>query len=324
MSILKKREEFRPFEYSQAYEFTKAQNNHHWTHSQIDVDSDLTQYHTEFTDAEKHGINTVLKLFTRYELHVGSYWTDVIYKRFPKPEIQMMAQVMGAMEVEHALFYDKLNQALGLDTKEFHLSFLDDPSMKKRDKFIGKMLKKGSEGSLEDLAVALATFSMIEGVVLYSSFAFLLSFQQQNKGKLKNVAGTGLAYSVRDEALHSDAGSWLFNTLVTEENLNLSKISTKIQKVCTEVYDLEKSIIENIFSKGSIEGITDRQLKNFVKSRINKKLRDINLEIFEKVSYNPIKKWFYKSINSIEFSDFFNQNPSSYSNHWNFGKIQKW
>lgn len=315
---------FRPFEYNRAYEFTKAQNEHHWTHSEIDVDSDLTQYHTEFTEAEKHGINTVLKLFTRYELRVGNYWTDVIYNRFPKPEIQMMAQVMGAMEVEHALFYDKLNQSLGLDTKEFHLSFLDDPAMKKRDKFIGKMLDKGRNGNDEELALALATFSFVEGVVLYSSFAFLLSFQQQSKGKLKNVAGTGLAYSVRDENIHADAGSWLFNTFIEEYGIDRTKLQKQIEKVAKESYALEKEIIENIFSKGNIEGITERQLKNFVKSRINKKLKDIGMKPFEKVSYNPISKWFYKVINAIEFSDFFNQNSSSYSNHWNFSKIKGW
>ncbi len=314
---------FRPFEYPKAYEFTKAQNNHHWTHSGIDVDSDLTQYHTEFTEAEKHGINTVLKLFTRYELRVGNYWTDVIYNRFKKPEIQMMAQVLGAMEVEHALFYDKLNEAIGLNTEEFHLSFLDDPSMKARDKFIGDMLDLGKEGSDEDLAVALATFSFVEGVVLYSSFAFLLSFQQQAQGKLKNVAGTGLAYSVRDEALHADAGSWLFNTLVEEYDLDRKKIQKRIEKVAKESYQLEKNIIENIFSKGSIEGITERQLKNFVKSRINKKLKDIGMEQFEKVTYNPISKWFYKVINAVEFSDFFNQNSTSYTNDWNFGRIKE-
>jgi len=315
---------FRPFEYPEAYEYTKAQNNHHWTHSEIDVDSDLTQYHTEFTDSEKHGINTVLKLFTRYEIRVGNYWTDVIYNRFPKPEVQMMAQVMGAMEVEHALFYDKLNQALGLDDEEFHLSFMEDKSMKKRDKFIGNMLNKGRTGTDEELAVALATFTFVEGVILYSSFAFLLSFQQQANGKLKNVAGTGLAYSVRDEGMHADAGSWLFNTFVKEYDLDREKLHKAIMKIARESYEIEKEIIANIFSKGTIEGITERQLKNFVKSRINKKLKDIGMPQFEKVTYNPIAKWFYKAINAIEFSDFFNQGSSSYSNHWNFGKVEKW
>lgn len=649
MPIKDKRENFRPFEYDKAYEFTKAQNDHHWTHSEIEVDSDLVQYHTEFTEAEKHGINTVLKLFTRYELRVGNYWTDVVYNRFPKPEVRMMAQVMGAMEVEHALFYDKLNEAIGLNDKKFHLSFLDDPAMKKRDEFIGKMLNLGKSGNDEDLALALATFSLVEGVILYSSFAFLLSFQRQARGKLKNVAGTGLAYSVRDECLvegtevltpkgwvdlanittddkvaqydintkhisfvnpsrvvenyveeevinfsssklpinqtvtknhrmviessktgeskfvladkvnkssynyypvsgykkdgkaeltdlerfyiltqadgyvsdrytgercgtrpvsftfskerkvsrflmicnklnfnvkecnptepsgnskgkrsfkvdvplelfvnmknfdwvdlssvssswceqfieelskwdghipsdnkakyiyysstvksnvekvqaiaslcgkqavlsvqvddksdnfsdvfrlyihdkntkcgssveksneyykgyvrcvtvptgaflirykgsvsvtgnclHADAGSWLFNTFVDEYNIDRKIIEKRIKQVAKESYELEKQIIENIFSKGSIEGITERQLKNFVKSRINKKLNDIGIEQFEKVTYNPIAKWFYKVINSIEVADFFNQNSTNYSNHWNFGKIKKW
>ena len=177
MSLLDKRENFRPFEYDKAFDFLKAQNDHHWTHSQIEVDSDLVQYNTEFTEAEKHGINTVLKLFTTYEISVGDYWTDVIYKNFPKHEVRMMAQVFSGMEVEHALFYDKLNESLGLANKEFYLSFLQEKEMKSRMDFIGEKLMEGKSGKKEELALSLATFSFIEGVVLYSSFAFLMSFQ---------------------------------------------------------------------------------------------------------------------------------------------------
>ena len=325
LSLLDKREEFRPFEYEKAYKFVVDQNSHHWIHNEIEVDSDVAQYNTEFTDAEKHGITTVLKLFTKYETRVGNYWTDVIYNRFQKPEIQMMAQVFGAMEVEHALFYDKLNEALGLSTKEFHLSFMEDPSMLARDKFIGEMLNKGRNGSLEDLAIALGTFSMVEGVLLYSSFAFLLSFQQQAQAKLKNVAGTGLAYSVRDENLHAEGGSWLYNTLMKEySEIDKEKVEKKLVEIAKSSYEIEAMIIDNIFSKGKIEGITDTQLKNFVKSRINKKLKDINIDSIYEVSYNPIATWFYKVINSLEVADFFSQNSTSYTNNWNFSKIKEW
>lgn len=316
---------FRPFEYDRAFEFAKAQNDHHWTHSQIEVDSDLMQYNTEFTEAEKHGINTVLKLFTTYEINVGDYWTDVVYKHFPKHEIRMMAQVFSGMEVEHALFYDRLNEALGLSTKEFYLSFLEEPEMKKRMDFISEQLIKGKNKNDEDIALSLATFSFIEGVVLYSSFAFLMSFQNPPKNKLKNVF-TGLSYSVRDENLHAEADSWLFNTFIKEygDKLDKDKLNKMIYKVAEECYKSEVSIIDNIFKKGKIEGITDVQLKNFVQSRINRKLRDIKLEPIYEVSYNPVGKWFYKRINQIEMTDFFDRNPTSYNSNWNFNKIKVW
>jgi ribonucleotide reductase beta subunit family protein with ferritin-like domain len=317
------RENFRPFEYTKAFDFAKAQSDHHWTHSQIEVDSDLMQYNTEFLEAEKHGINTVLKLFTKYETHVANYWIDVVYRYFPKHEIRIMASTYAAIEAEHALFYDKLNNALGLSTKEFYLSFMEDPDMVKRMNFIEEKLNIAHSGKDEDLALSLATFSFIEGVVLYSSFAFLMSFQNPPKNKLKNVF-TGLSYSVRDEALHSDADSWLFNQFVKEYNIPLKKLEPTIIKMARECLKVEEKIIDNIFSKGKIEGITDVQLKRFVESRINKKLKDINIDPIYEVNYNPIGSWFYKKINQIEMSDFFDRSPTAYTSNWNFGKVQKW
>jgi ribonucleotide reductase beta subunit family protein with ferritin-like domain len=289
------------------------------------------QYNTEFTEAEKHGINTVLKLFTTYEVHVADYWIDVVYRWFPKPEIRQMAQMFSAMEAEHALFYDKLNNALGLSNKDFYLSFMKDPVMKQRMEFIDQMIEK-ADGSFypergesfeKNLALSLATFSFVEGVILYSSFAFLMSFQRPPKNKLKNVF-TGLSYSVRDEALHADADSWLFNTFIKEAGIDIKDIEGQIIDVAKTSYLLEDQIIDNIFSKGKIEGITDVQLKNFVKSRINKKLKDIGIKPIYEVKYNPVSSWFYRLINSIELTDFFDRSSTSYNNEWNFAKVKGW
>lgn len=309
--------------YDRALEFAKAQADHFWTANQIEVDGDLMQYNTEFTEPEKHGINTVLKLFTLYEIHVGNYWIDVIYKYFPQHEIRFAATTMASMEVQHGLFYDKLNDALGLSTKEFYLSFLEDPDMKKRMDFISKTLDKAHSGKDTDLAVSIAAFSFIEGVILYSSFAFLMSFQHAPKDKLKNTF-TGLSYSVRDEALHADLDSWIFNTFIKEYEIDLATIKPRIIKIAEEALAVEERIIDNIFSAGKIDGITDTQLKNFVKSRINKKLKDIGIEGIYEVSYNPVASWFYKKINQIEMTDFFDRSPTAYTNNWNFGKIKQW
>src|SRR3546814_9244700 len=57
-----------------------------------------------------------------------------------------------------------------------------------------------------DDLVSLGCFSLIEGAVLYSSFAFLKHFQTRGKNKLLNVV-RGINFSVRDENLHCVAGS---------------------------------------------------------------------------------------------------------------------
>lgn len=313
----------RPMEYQEFLDYAMAQANHFWTADQIEVKSDLMQYHTEFTDAERHGITTVLKLFTTYEIHVASYWIDVVYRYFPQHEVRFMATTFSGIETQHGLFYDKFGNATGQATKEFYLSFMEDPDMKRRMEFIQQQLDIAHSGKDEDLALSLATFSFIEGVVLYSSFAFLMSFQNAPKDKLKNTS-TGLAYSVRDENLHAEADSRLFTRFTTEYKVDREALEPKIIKIAKECYKVEEKIIDNIFSIGKIEGITDTQLKNFVKSRINKKLKDIGIEPIYEITYNPIAAWFYKRIGQIEMTDFFDRGSTFYTAKWNFGKIYGW
>lgn len=319
MNIFAPRLNFRPFEYPTAFSFQNAQSEHYWTHTDIEVDADLVGYKTDFTPEEQHGISTVLKLFTTYEVLVADYWVEVIYRWFPKPEIRAMAQTFSAIEAEHALFYDKLNNKLGLSTEEFYLEFTKDKAMQERVSLITEYINGATDE--RGVALSLAAFSFIEGVILYSSFAFLLSFQQAPKNKLKHIAA-GLKYSVRDEALHSDAGSWLFNTLTHESAL--TGLTEDILTIAEASYDIEEKIIDNIFSKGTIKGITAYQMKEFIKSRINLKLKDIGIAPLYKVEYNPISRWFYKTINAIEVTDFFDQRSSEYKNSWNFSKIDKW
>src|SRR5690606_37327839 len=65
-----------------------------------------------------------------------------------------------------------------------------------------------------EIARSLAIFSAFaEGVQLFSSFAILMSFSTRDM--LKGV-GQIVAFSVRDESLHSEAGCWLFRQLIKE------------------------------------------------------------------------------------------------------------
>ena len=50
---------------------------------------------------------------------------------------------------------------------------------------------------------------------MFSSFAILLSFKLRNL--LKGV-GQIVEWSIRDESMHSDAGCWLFRTLLKERS----------------------------------------------------------------------------------------------------------
>ncbi|MFF3673588.1 ribonucleotide-diphosphate reductase subunit beta [Streptomyces sp. NPDC002120] len=290
-------------DYPTAVEFADKQMDVFWHPNEINIEKDVQDLRVNMTPAETHGVVTTLKLFTLYELLVGNeYWAGRIKQDFPRPDIEFMATTFGFMEISvHARFYSKLNEALMLDTDEFYESYINDETLSSRIAFVNKMADD------KDTALAVAVFSMLEGAVLYSSFAFLKHFQSQGKNKLKNVC-SGINFSVRDENLHALAGAWLFNTLCEESGYDeerMADLHTGVVKAAETIYEHESRIVDMIFEKGQIDGIKAEDLKTFIKSRINLCLTNLNmLELYE-VKDNPVAEWFYKGINAYSFGDFF-------------------
>lgn len=307
------------FDYPEAIAFADAQSSIFWTAEEINVEKDIQDIRVNMTEAEAHGVITTLRLFTLYELVAGrDYWLGRVMKRFPRPDLQRMASTFGFFELNsHAPFYNKLNEALMLNTDEFYLSYVDDPLLKERMEFI-----EGVVCDQDDL-VSLGAFSMVEGAVLYSSFAFLKHFQSEGKNKLLNVV-RGINFSVRDENLHCEGGAWLQGQLKREIQA-LGQHSTqaeleltgKLIDVAIQLCEHELRIVDMIFEKGEMDGITKEQMKTFVKSRINICLQNLGIDPIYEVHNNIIADWFYKGINGITFHDFFTGTGNSYNRNWN-------
>lgn len=306
-------------DYPEACEFTDKQSAVFWPHNEVKVHKDKQDILVNMTEAERHGTITTLKLFTKYEQIIGDeFWLGFVFKKFPRPaDIQPMAALFGAMELAvHAKFYSKLNEELGLATDKFYNEYLEDEDLKARIEFL-----EGTIANKDDLR-ALGCFTFGEGAVLYSSFAFLKHFQSQGKNKLLNVV-SGINFSARDEALHSEAAAWLFRTLLQEmkdageiDEAYEQELKADIIKAAETVFLHEKAIIKKIFEKGKIEGVTDIQLEHFAQSRVNLCLRNLGYENLYKVEYNPVAEWFYKGINGYSSIDFFNSQGNQYSREW--------
>lgn len=307
-------------ETNEPVEFADKQLKIFWLPDEIKVEKDVQDVLVNFTEAEKHAVITTLKLFSIYETHAGDeYWGGRFKQMFDGAEFHRMASVFAMFELAvHAPFYNKINQLLHIDTPEFYMSYLDSEVLKERVKHIGEIIDD------PDDLVSLAAFSMVEGAILYSSFAFLKHYQSQGKNKLMNVV-RGINFSVRDENLHSLAGAWAFRYRLEKLKQELTPaafelhkmaIETKIRLVARKIYEHECQIIAMLFEKGKIEGITAHQLENFVQSRINECLKQLGFAKEYDVQYNPISSWFYKGINDYTFNDFFSGMGNQYHRNW--------
>lgn len=318
MARLNERKTSYTFDYPEALDFAQKQMSIFWTADEINVEKDIQDIRVNMTEAEAHGVITTLRLFTLYELVAGrDYWLGRVMRRFPRPDIERMAATFGFFELAvHAPFYNKINEALMINTDEFYMSYVDDPVLSDRMRFVEELVSGKSD------LMSLGAFSMIEGAVLYSSFAFLKHFQAKGKNKLMNVV-RGINFSVRDENLHCLAGAWLFRRLMDEklrafeiDEFDLSVLESNLRACAREVADHEFRIVDMIFEKGEMEGVTAEQMKTFVKSRVNLCLEQLGYAPEFEVSNNIVGEWFYDNVNSVQLHDFFTGIGSSYNRDW--------
>lgn len=301
--------------YTEPITFANKQLHIFWLPDEIKLEKDIQDIIVNFSGSERHGVITTLKLFSLYETHAGDeYWGERFKTMFDGAEFHRMASVFSMFELAvHAPFYNKINQLLHIDTPDFYLSFLENKTLKSRLEHIRAIIDD------KDDALSLAMFSLVEGVVLYSSFAFLKHFQSQGKNKLMNLV-RGINFSLRDENLHSIAGAWCFRLKYKDFDFEeRSLLRKRIKDEAIVLFEHEQEIIKDIFSQGKIEGITELQMINFVKSRINECLHELFQKEYEplyEVKYNPIAEWFYKSINDYSFNDFFSGVGNQYHRNW--------
>ena len=303
------------YDYPAAVEAAEAQAEIFWLPTEPKVEKDLHCLKTELSPSELHGVMTTLKLFTLYEQVAGNeYWGGRFMRMFPRPDFQRMAQAFANMEINvHSPFYQRVDKLLGLDNDEFYSSFTDDPVLSERMNFLDSIV------SSKDDLLSVAAFSLVEGAILYSSFAFLMSFQANGKNKLQNIHA-GLTFSVKDENLHSEGGAWAFRTLLSEKEADgyagHDALYENIKAAANTIYEHEVKIIEMIFAKGEISGITDSDLRLFVKHRINLCLSKLGMEPIFVEAKSPVQDWFYKMIGGEAQHDFFVKIGSSYNRNW--------
>lgn len=308
MSLLTPRPTYAPFEYEQAYKYWELQQQSHWLHTEISMAGDINDWKMSLNDGERQLVGHVLKGFTQSEVFIQEYWSQQVAKWFKKPEIQMMCASFASFESIHAVSYAYLNQSLGL---EDFSAFLHEPTAKaKIDRLVSTRGKSKSE-----IARSLAIFSAFnEGVNLFSSFAILLNFSRFNKMK---GLGQIIAFSIKDETLHSNAGCWLFRTLVHEyPELWTDELKKDIYDAARLTIALEDDFIDKAFEVGGTEGLTKDDMKAFIRHRANTKLHDLGLKSnWRNIDREAVERmsWFDVLSAGVSHADFFAQRVTDYS-----------
>ena len=318
MGLFDNRIPFKPFEYPEYYtEGWLKQAQAFWLHTEIPMQGDIKDWNEHLTPEEKNLVGNILLGFAQTECAVSDYWTGWVTEWFPKHEIKQMAMMFGSQETIHATAYSYLNESLGLEDFE---AFLHEPATAERFENLASITNRYTWEDLKDNAEArkevgksLAIFSAFtEGVALYSSFAVLYSFQMRNK--LKGI-GQQMKWSVRDESLHSKMGCQLFRHMCEEYPELLDQCKDSIEEAAKLIVELELKYIDKMFEMGDLENLKADDLKEFIKSRTNSKLKELGYDSifdFDEEKASNLD-WFYHLTGGQTHTDFFAIRPTDYS-----------
>ena len=305
MSLLEFSKTYKPFKYPWAVELTKKHEEIHWVEDEAELSEDVMDWKTKLNDAEKDFITQVLRLFTQSDVQVGENYHELLIPKFRNNEARNMLSSFANREGVHQRAYALLNDTLGLPDEDFH-KFLEYTEMSDKIDF----MKQGETNSHTGLALSLAQSVFNEGLSVFASFVMLLNFQRYVKMK---GMGTIVEWSIRDETLHVQGNAKLFREFCQEHpRIVNDELKSKIYQMAKDVVKLEDRFIKLAFNGLEMEGLTETDVKQYIRHIADRRLLQLGMKPNFKVKDNPLP-WFDWVLNGASHDNFFEKRVTEYS-----------
>jgi ribonucleoside-diphosphate reductase beta chain len=306
MSLLDAKPLYKPFYYPWAYDAWLKQQQIHWLPEEVPLADDVRDWKHNLTVSEKNLLTQIFRFFTQADIEVNNCYMKHYSQVFKPIEVQMMLSAFSNMETVHIAAYSHLLDTIGMPEEEYS-AFMKYKEMK--DKY--DYMHEFGVATKKDIATTLAVFGgFTEGLQLFASFAILLNFQRF--GKMKGM-GQIVAWSVRDESLHTMSIIKLFRTFV-QENPEVwdEELKGRLYKACATIVHFEDAFIDLAFEMGNIEGLTSREVKRYIRYIADRRLKQLGLKDIYMIDTNPLP-WLDEILNGVEHTNFFENRVTEYS-----------
>jgi ribonucleoside-diphosphate reductase beta chain len=307
MSLLDAKPIYKPFAYPWAYEAWHMQQRIHWLPEEVPLADDVKDWKTLLRPEEKHLLTQIFRFFTQSDIEVNNCYMKHYSQVFKPTEVQMMLSAFSNMETVHIAAYSHLIDTLGMPDSEY-TAFLKYKEMK--DKY--DYMQQFNVSSKENIARTLAAFGgFTEGLQLFASFAILLNFQRF--GKMRGM-GQIIAWSARDETLHTDSIIRLYKTFIAENpEIDQDELKRDLCKICDTIVGLEDNFIQLAFGVGGIEGLEADDVKLYIRYIANRRLVQLGIDpIYRGIDKNPLP-WMDEILNGVEHTNFFENRVTEYT-----------
>jgi len=292
------------YKYPAFENLTKSQLGYFWRPEEVSLQKDRGDYQ-QLRPEQKHIFTSNLKYQTMLDSVQGRAPGMAFAPYCSLPELEACMKVWEFMEMIHSRSYTYIMKNVYSDPSEVFDTILRDPRILERagsvtgayDDFIryaqewgnGCMWTESGRGSptaewckkdlKRKLYRAVANVNILEGIRFYVSFACSFAF-----GELKLMEGSAKIISLiaRDENQHLAITQNILNNWKKGDDSDMVDIAKEEEPWLIEAFkkcvDEEKAWAEYLFKDGSMIGLNDKLLQQYVEWIANRRMKSIGIK----------------------------------------------
>tara|TARA_B100001059_G_scaffold202962_1_gene211215 strand:+ start:1392 stop:2438 length:1047 start_codon:yes stop_codon:yes gene_type:complete len=280
--------------YPQIEKITEKQLGFFWRPEEVDVSKDKKDFH-ELTEHEQHIFTSNLKRQILLDSVQGRAPNLAFLPHVSLPEVENWIETWSFFETIHSRSYTHIIRNIYPDPSSVFDKMLDIKEIIECGNDIAEYYDRFiQEPSKKNLWMCIQSANALEGVRFYVSFACSWAFAE-----LKKMEGNAkiIKFIARDENTHLAGTTTMLKLLRREPGYE--KIAKETEQECidlfTKVIEQEKEWATYLFRDGSMIGLNETILKDYVEWIGCKRMRAIGLPCpYNVPQMNPLpwtEKW---------------------------------
>jgi len=304
------------YKYPDFDKLTQSQLGYFWRPEEVSLQKDRADYQ-HLRPEQKHIFTSNLKYQILLDSVQGRGPGMAFIPYCSLPELEACMEVWGFMEMVHSRSYTYIIKNIYSDPGDIFDTILDDERILERaksvtaayDEFLQaaqeygnsndwKFAQEGVPTAQESLYElkrklykAIANVNILEGIRFYVSFACSFAF-----GELKLMEGSAKIISLiaRDESQHLVLTQKILNKWAQGDDPDMLRIAEEEKENIVQMFrdcvDQEKRWAEYLFKDGSMIGLNDKLLQQYVEWIANRRMKAIGLKPLYDISAknNPL------------------------------------
>ena len=305
---------------------TQQQLGYFWRPEEVSLQKDRADYAT-LNEQQKHIFTSNLKYQIMLDSVQGRAPGMAFIPYCSLPELEACMQVWQFMEMIHSRSYTHIIKNVYSNPSDVFDTILEDENILSRaesvtksyDEFLNQAQDWGASNNWRDdwkdhinaewtrrdlkrsLYRAVANVNILEGIRFYVSFACSFAF---GENKLMEGSAKILSLIARDESQHLVLTQQILkNWADGKDDPEMVKIAKEEKEFVTQMFrqcvDEEKAWADYLFKHGSMIGLNDRLLHQYVEWIANRRMKAIGLEpIYDQPLRNNPLPWTEHWLNS--------------------------